>query len=51
MLIYFIGLKREMTVAQKIQLLGAVEELQGGDADDMLGFSLKEWLEEDLGAG
>lgn len=45
-LIYFIDLKRGLPNAQKHQLLECVKRMPGSDVDDMLGFSLKEWLEQ-----
>ena len=47
-LIYFIDLKRGLTDTQKHQLLECAKRLPGGDAGDMLGFSLKGWLEKGL---
>ncbi len=45
-LIYFIDLKRGLPDAHKHQLLECVKRLPRSDADDMLGFSLREWLEQ-----
>lgn len=50
-LIYFIDLKQNLSPAQKVFLLEATRNLPSGDAEDMLCFSLKEYLEQKLEMG
>ena len=47
-LIYFLDLKHNLSKAEKHQLFEATKNLPSGDVRDVLGFSLKEWLEQGL---